>query len=170
MNRLRAAQLILSSRVVVFGVFLSLFVLSPRAFAAPAPSSCPWVTQGSARAALGGSVSATVQVLESGEGSCTFTRQQGAKDTLKVAVARTVLPSASCPAESPKLKGVGNEAVLCKVQGAPGELAEMLISRVRELHFTVSVSLHSEGSQTADQGRAEEVVKQIAEQVAGNLF
>lgn len=134
---------------------------------AAAGGSCPWLTQGSAANALGGLVTVTVQVSDSGEGTCAFTRQQGTNDSLKISVQRVAQDS--CPDGSVKLKGIGNEAVLCRVQRSPNELVEMVVSRVRELHFTVSFSLRGE-SRTGDVSRAEEAVKQIAEQVAGNLF
>lgn len=133
-----------------------------------AAPSCPWLTQGSVATALGGPVTASVQVSDSGEGACTFTRQDRRQNSLKVVVQRTA--QNSCPAESSKLKGIGNEAVLCKVQQSPNELIEMVASRVRELHFTVSLALHGGASQSSEINHAEDAVKQISEQVAGNLF
>jgi len=132
-----------------------------------AATNCPWLAQGSAAAALGGPVTASVQVSDSGEGACTFTRD-GAGNNLKIVVQRT--PQKSCPAESTKVKGIGNEAVFCKVQESPNELIEMVVSRVRELHFTVSLAVHRSASHTSETSGAEDAVKQVAEQVAGNLF
>jgi len=137
------------------------------ASASSAATICPWLTQGSAATALGGAVTATIQVAPSGEGSCTFSRQDGPKDVLKIVVSKA--PPESCPAESAKPKGIGNEAALCRVERSPNEAVELLVSRVRDFHFTVSLSVHRDESQTAI-NRAEEAVKQIAEQVAGNLF
>ena len=130
-------------------------------------TSCPWLTQGSAAAVLGGGVTSMVRIAQSGEGSCTFTRQDGPKDVLKIVVSKG--PLESCPAESGKPKGIGNEAGLCKIQRSPNEAVQLLVSRVRDFHFTVSLSVHADALQTA-MSHAEEAVKQIAEQVAGNLF
>lgn len=132
-----------------------------------AATTCPWLTQGSAATALGGAVTAMMQIAGSGEGSCTFTRQGEPKDVLKIVVSKAALES--CPPESAKPKGIGNEAALCKVRRTPNEAVELLVSRVREFHFTVSMSIHGDELQTGI-NRAEEAVKQIAEQVAGNLF
>jgi hypothetical protein len=154
--------------VRTLAIFSALFFALLCASASSAATSCPWITQGSAATALGGPVTAAVQVSDSGEGACTFTRQDGPQNSLKVVVQRTA--QNSCPMESPKLKGIGNEAVLCKVQQAPNERIEIVASRVRELHFTVSLSLQGNTSQASEISRAEEAVKQIAEQVAGNLF
>lgn len=156
MNGLRVAA--------ILGAFLLGLSL---AGASSAATTCPWLTQGSAATALGGAVTATMQIAESGEGSCTFTRHDGPKDVLKIVVSKAMLES--CPAESAKPKGIGNEASLCKVQRSPNEAVELLVSRVREFHFTISMSVHGDESQ-AEISHAEEAVKQIAEQVAGNLF
>lgn len=140
------------------------FVFASASFAA---TTCPWLTKGSAATALGGGVTATVQTAESGEGSCTFTRQDGGKDILKIDVSKA--PLESCPAESSKPKGIGNEAALCRIHRSPNEAVELVVSRVRDFHFTVSLSVHADALQTG-MNHAEEAVKQIAEQVAGNLF
>lgn len=150
--------------VAVFGALLFGLVSTQ---GASATTTCPWLTQGSAATALGGGVTATAQIAQSGEGSCRFTRQDGPKDVLKIVVSKA--PLESCPAESAKPKGIGNEAALCKVQRSPNETVELVVSRVRDLHFTVSLSVHGDELRTGI-NHAEENVKQIAEQVAGNLF
>jgi hypothetical protein len=154
------------ARLIRFTFALLLALICSSALHA-ANSSCPWLTQGSAATALGGPVTATVQISGSGEGTCAFTRQQGTNDSLKISVQRA--SQESCPDDSAKLKGIGNEAVLCKIRRSPNELIQIVVSRVRELHFTVRFSLRGE-SRAGDLNRAEEAVKQIAEQVAGNLF
>ena len=164
MSRLRKAALGAAPRALGVLVLLAFALLAPCVSAA---ANCPWVTPGSAVNWLGGPVSAVVRVSESGEGSCTFTRQAGAKSILKIVVSKAALES--CPAHSAKPQGIGNEAALCKLQPSPNEAVELLVSRVREFHFTVSLSMprdESPGGIT----HAEDAVKQIAEQVAGNLF
>jgi len=144
-----------------------LLVLLLCAGTSSAATTCPWLTQGSAATALGGTVTAAVQIAESGEGSCTFTRQDGLKNVLKIVVSKASLES--CPPESAKPKGIGNEAALCKVQHSPNEAVELLVSRVRDFYFTVSISVHGDESPIGI-NHTEEAVKQIGEQVAGNLF
>lgn len=148
--------------------FLVLVLLAPATVSAA--NNCPWLTQGSAETALGGRVSATVKVSSSGEGSCTFLRQEGPRDTLKVVVQKAAM--GSCPAGSPELKGIGNEAVMCTMRRSPNESVEMIVSRVRELHFTVQVTTHKRGSAAGDgrPDRMDSALEQLAEQVAGNLF
>jgi hypothetical protein len=135
-----------------------------------AATNCPWYTQGSAEKIFGGSVAAAIQVSDSGEGSCTFTRQQGTtNDVLKVVI-QSAAPPTTCPADSAKLKGVGNEAVFCTLAGPHDQTTYMVVSRVRDLHFTISIATHHEKSTGPDAAHFDEAVKQAAEQVAGNLF
>lgn len=146
---------------------LSLALLMPAKLAAA--NNCPWLTKGSAETALGGSVTATVEVSNSGEGFCTFTRQEGtSKDTLKIVVQKT--PQPSCPAGSPKLTGIGNEAVMCTVRRSPEQTLEMIVSRVRELNFTISMTSHKQPPKSPETNPGESTIAQVAEQVAGNLF
>jgi|SRR5277367_2481833 len=152
-------------------------LLFSAAFLMPAKSSaatnCPWLTKGSAATALGGSVSVTAQVSDSGEGSCTFTREEATskdnfKDVLKIAVQKA--PQPTCPAGSPKLIAIGNEAVTCTLRRPPVESVEMIVSRVRDLHFTVSITTHKQGAQPSNPSESADALEQVAEQVAGNLF
>jgi hypothetical protein len=146
--------------------FLALSLLSPRKSGA---GVCPWVTQGSADVVLGGDSAAAVQVSASGEGVCSFRLDQGGSaSTLKVTVRKVA--EGSCPAGSPELKGIGNEATICTVRRSRSEVVETIFSRVREMHFTVSITIRQKSSQPPEVGHFEDGIKQIAEQVAGNLF
>lgn len=128
---------------------------------------CPWLTEGSAAKALGGDVSVTVNVSDSGEGSCGFARRQGGEN-LEILVSETALPV--CPPASASLKGIGNEAARCKLTAAHGESAEKISSRVRELHFTVTLTSHEQKSAAKPSDAQDDALEQIAEQVAGNLY
>jgi hypothetical protein len=126
-------------------------------------TTCPWLTQGSASRVLGGDVSTKVSVSDTGEGSCRFLREQRSPDTLKVLVSKNAL--ASCPAESKELKGIGNQAAMCRVNGV-----EMVSGRVRDLHFTVTLTSREKKSPVKLPDVQEDALEQIAEQIAGNLF
>ena len=131
-------------------------------------TGCPWLTEGSAAHALGGDVFVTVTVAEPGEGSCKFSRQPGSSNSLQIVVSKSPLPT--CSSASTKLLGIGNEAASCMLPGSHGEAVEMVSSRVRDLHFTVTlVSRGSKGAaKSADP--QDDALEQIAEQVAGNLY
>ena len=135
-------------------------------------TNCPWVTLGSAATALGGDPTSNVQLSEKakGEGSCTFSFADAAsKQTLKVVVGKAAAQD-PCPSGSAPLTGVGNGAIMCTLRHGSEEVVEMIVSRVRETHFTVSISIRRKGSRNASVGHYEDGLKMIAEQVAGNLF
>jgi hypothetical protein len=141
---------------------------SPQSPAQPvAEIACPWLTSGTAAAALGGEVSVTASVSESGEGICKFGRQQGPARSLEIVVSKTALPA--CPPGSLQLKGIGNHAELCKRPGSPGESVQLLSSRVRDQYFTLTLTSHLIEKQPAADLQ-EQPLENIGEQVAGNLY
>jgi len=136
--------------------------------AAPLPTGCPWLTQGSAAKALGGAVSATAHLSDAGEGWCNFTRQEKPDAFLKVEISKSALPS--CGAESTKLRGVGNEAMRCSIPGSGDQRGEMISGRVRDLYFVITLEAGTKKTSADSAGAQEDVFQQVAEQVAGNLF
>ena len=135
---------------------------------AHARTGCPWLTQGNAAWALDGDVSVTVNVSNIGEGSCVFSRQQAPSDSLEILVSKSALPA--CPPESGTLKGIGNEAATCRPPASHGESREMINSRVRDLHFTVTRASRRQKSTAKLTDAQDDELEQIAEQVAGNLY
>jgi hypothetical protein len=140
--------------------------------AKPAPmahagTGCPWLTEGSAAHALGGDASVTVKVAE-GEGTCNFGRLQGGADWLEIVVSKAALPV--CPAGSISLKGIGNEALVCRHAGLHSESVEMISSRVRDVHFTVKMTARVQKSPARPDDPQNDALEQVAEQVAGNLY
>ena len=135
---------------------------------APLLTTCPWLTQGSAVRMLGGDVSVAVHVSDAGEGSCNFVRKQEPGAFLKIEVSKAALPS--CGADSTKLRGIGNEAMRCRLAGSSGKDAEMISSRVRDLHFTLTLALQGKDSAASSADVQQDAFERIAEQVAGNLF
>ena len=142
---------------------------APKPGSLPHPGAgCPWLTSGSAAHALGGEVSVTVKVSNTGEGSCSFSRQRGTPDSLEVLVSKATLPV--CPADSTSLKGIGNEALTCRPSGSRNEAVEMVSSRVRDLHFTVTLTARGPKTTAKPADPHDDALEQIAEQVAGNLY
>jgi hypothetical protein len=132
------------------------------------PVVCPWLTQGTAAKMLGGDVSVIANVSDSGEGECKFTREQGSPDTLEIVVSKTTL--SGCPADSIPLRAIGNEAVLCRRSDPRGEGVQTVSSRVRDQHFTVTITTRGHEKAVKAQDPQDEPVARIAEQVAGSLF
>ena len=135
----------------------------------PPQVSCRWLSLGSAAKALGGDVHLTVSVPVNGEGSCQFSRQQGSHDSLTVLVGKAATLSI-CSKAHTTLRGIGNEAARCMVPGPHGETIEMVSSRVRDVHFTVTLATGGRKPPTKTSDEREDALEQIAEQIAGNLY
>ena len=150
-----------------FVLLLTFVLLSANALRAE--PVCPWLTKGTAAAMLGGDVSAVIKLTPPEQGSCAFTLQQGtATYSLEVFVENT--PHTTCPPASPKLPGIGNEALSCTLHRSPNETAEVISSRVRTLYFTVSLTTKGTATPTSLVSKQKDIVERAAEQVAGNLF
>lgn len=133
----------------------------------PSPVFCPWFTQGSAARALGSDVTVTVNVSNTNEGSCKFLSRQDSMNSLEILVDKASVPA--CPTDSLRLTGIGNEATRCRLRESHGGLVEMVSSRVREVQFSVTLSLHGQKS-FKPSDPSNDTLQQIAEQVAGNLY
>src|SRR5271165_6075128 len=123
-------------------------------------TGCPWLTHGNAAWALGGDVSVTVNVSNTGEGSCVFSREQAPSDSLEILVSKSTLPA--CPPESGTLKGVGNEAATCRPPASHGENLEMISSRVRDLHFTVTLTSRGQKGHAKPDDPQNDALEQVA--------
>ena len=135
----------------------------------PSQASCPWLPLGSAAKALGGDVYLTVSLPVNGEGSCKFLRQQDSHDSLTVLVGNAAALS-SCSEAHTTLRGIGNDAARCKLPSSHGKTIEMVSSRVRDMHFTVTLAASGRKSPKKSSDEQEDVLEQVAEQVAGNLY
>src|SRR5271168_132324 len=141
-------------------------------------AKCPWINEATARGILGGAVTATVNVSDHGDGVCEFSRRQGAVvRQLRVSVdIMTDIPKqfptylAQCPPKSTPLRAIGNEAVMCSIQGNGDQYAERVVGRVRDQAFVVSVSSSVRDDPSMTQAMRREKANLVAEQVAGILF
>lgn len=134
-----------------------------------ASSKCPWLTQGSATAILGGDVSNSVLVADDTSGSCHFLRRQAATTyELSVEVAQPLTDS--CPPDSQKPIGIGTGALQCSVTPSPTHFTEQIDGQVRALHFRVAISTSGIRLSTAQRQSQRENLRRAAEEVAGNLF
>jgi hypothetical protein len=140
------------------------FLIAPPA---QAQSACPWLTEGTAAAALGGPAIPAVQL--SGDpnrpmGRCIFSRQQA---VLEIAVSGAPLEP-GCPANSAKLTGIGNEATFCRLDSK--QTRYVINSRVRDLYFRVSLAIPAPAPASQPLDHEREQIQLIAEQVAGSLY
>ncbi len=155
---------------------LALALFSPAI--SKAQTKCPWLNEATARGILGGDVTILVKLNDQGAGVCKFTRQQGsAIHELRISVnLMTDIPKqfptylAQCPPKSPALPATGNEAVTCTTHTKENHYAELVVGRVRNQAFAVSLSSTVQDDPSMTQKERREKTNLIAEQVAGILF
>jgi hypothetical protein len=153
--------------------FLRLFLFSTLLIAAShvraVAQSCPWMTQGSADKLLGGSAMATIQIVDDKQGSCSFIRSDGnANYGLAIAVSHEAV--GVCPEGSMTIKGIGNEARSCYLNRSASMSVERISSRVRDAFFTVTLSVVESKNGGMTEEMRHDILDQVAELVAGNLF
>jgi hypothetical protein len=143
-----------------------------------AQAKCPWINEATASGILGGDVTLSATVSDRGEGVCEFSRrQQDVVYQLRISVNIMIniakeFPTyiAQCPPKRTPLRAVGNEAVICSIQGKGVTSAEMVVGRVRDQAFAVSMSSSLQEDPSMTQEVRREKATRVAEQVAGILF
>ncbi len=133
---------------------------------------CPWLTEGTAAALMGGDIRASVHV-SADEGICEFSRSAdgdrngavlGEGLHLRIAVGRQ--QPRECATGEP-LTGIGENSVLCAAD-VEGKHKLMIRGRVRNTYFLLTLTA-MEASAT-DMASLRRTLEQVAEEVAGNLF
>jgi hypothetical protein len=155
-------------------LFLALLSV-PLAHAAVQP--CPWLNAATAAGVLEGPVTVSVTYLdqENADAACEFTRKEDhivrtlriEVDTMKDLTRDFPHYLAKCGQDAKHLKAIGNEAVVCSKPGQNKQVAEQVVSRVRDRAFVVDV--FSNGP-AAERDSIREKARKTAEQVAGFLF
>lgn len=147
----------------------------PAALAVAQP--CPWLNAATAAGVLEGPVSVSVTYFdqENTDAACEFTTKGNRSvRTLRIEVQTMKdlthdFPRylAKCGQDAKPLRAIGNEAILCTMPRKANQVAEQVVSRVRERAFIVAV-LSSDPTAKPDAVR--DKTRKIAEQVAGFLF
>jgi hypothetical protein len=141
-------------------------------------TKCPWIQEATARGILGGAVTSSVTIKDTGDGVCEFTRQQrDVQHHLSVLVITMAdIPkeysrfTAQCESKGTPLKAIGNEAVECSIQTQANLYAEKVVGRVRDRAFVVTVASSLKNDASMNQEVRRDKVHLAAEQVAGILF
>jgi hypothetical protein len=138
---------------------------------------CPWLNEATAAGFLKAEVTSTVTHpnKEKDDADCEFIHRDGSIVTgLQIEVETVSDPNplftsyvARCGANPEPVKTIGNEAVVCSLDGKKGKFVETVVGRVRNRVFVVRIS--SSGDESA-RATARERGRKIAEQVAGILF
>jgi hypothetical protein len=147
----------------------------PAAQAATQP--CPWLNAATAAGVLEGPVTVSVTYLdqENVDAACEFTyKADHTIRTLRIEVDTMKNLShdfprylAKCGQAAKPLRAIGNEAIECSVPGKNNQVAEQVVSRVRERAFIVDVQSNRSA---AERDAMRDKARKIAEQVAGFLF
>ena len=110
-----------------------------------------------------------------GDADCNFDRKRGAFTyELRIGVQTVDSPrnefaalAAQCRPNPASLKAIGNEAVLCNTRSPGGRSVAQVVSRVRNRVFTIRITTNDS---MLTPGWLDERARDVAEQVAGNLF
>lgn len=156
-------------------LFLALLIV-PAAYAATA-QTCPWLNAATAAGVLEGSVTVSVSYLDpdNRDAACEFTYSADHTvrtlrievDTMKELSHDFPQYIAKCGQDAKALPAIGNEAFVCRIPGYDKQVAEQVVSRIRERVFIVGILSNGPvAERDAMRGKA---IK-IAEQVAGFLF
>jgi hypothetical protein len=156
-------------------ILLLVLLAVPAARAATQP--CPWLNAATAAGVLDGpvTVSVTYSDQDNTDASCEFTNKADhTVRTLRIEVETMKdlahdFPRylAKCGPGAKSLKAIGNEAVVCSLPGRNSQVAEQVVSRVRDRAFVVDVLSNGSGS---ERDAIRDKARKIAEQVAGFLF
>jgi hypothetical protein len=155
-----------------------LFVLLVMSLLAHAETTevCPWMNAATAGGFLEGTVTSDVtRPANKFDATCEFVRHDGKVvvrlwievTTMKDTVAEYPSYISKCGTGATPLRAIGNEALVCSLKEKKKQVAEQIVSRVRERAFIVRVSSNA---RPLEQTVLREKAREISEQVAGSLF
>jgi hypothetical protein len=159
-------------------------LLSAGGSACVGQATCPWMNAATAGGVLGGEVRSLVTGLTpAGDATCEFVRPGGSGAEAMLRIAVHTMPHlaqdyagyvALCGAGAVKLRGIGNEAVRCIAQSGSSKGEELIVGRVRDRAFVITIKAEWIGekppSATKTRNPMSDDSENIAEQVAGSLF
>jgi len=160
------------------GLFLLALVVT---FVAPlhcrGQSSCPWINAATAEGVLDSKVDSSVQETRGKDMNCTFKSVETSGTRSLVVEVRDIddrekgyaEAESKCTSAPTPVRGLGNEAFEC-VADHPDSHAMMIIGRVREKLFVVSVIMTGRRDRGLTAASLEDKVTIAAGQVVGNLF
>jgi hypothetical protein len=158
-------------------LWICILVLLSVPAAGAATQPCPWLNAATAAGVLEGPVTVSVTYFDQDntDAACEFTHKADHTiRTLRIEVETMRdlahdFPQylAKCGQDAKSLRAIGNEAIVCSIPGKNKQVAEQVVSRVRDRAFIVDVL--SNGS-AAERDAIRDKARKIAEQVAGFLF
>ncbi|MGD0629134.1 MAG: hypothetical protein ABR987_07270 [Terracidiphilus sp.] len=144
-----------------------------------AKNNCPWINEATAGGLLGGEAVGEFTAASAGQAAvCTFT-QTGANfmRTLRITVevtpdthVRLQAAEQACGKNAAPIQAIGNEASMCALDTRSSGLSELVVGRVRDQLFTITVSTTLKDDLILTRMSLKEKAYTASEQVAGNLF
>jgi hypothetical protein len=158
-------------------LWILILLLFSMSVSCAAAQPCPWLNAATAAGVLEGPVTVSVTYVDQDnvDATCEFTYKADHTvrtlrievDTMKDLAHDFPRYLAKCGQGASALKAIGNEAVECSMPDKSKQVAEQVVSRVRDRAFIVDVL--STGPATQRDAMRDKA-RQIAEQVAGFLF
>lgn len=153
-----------------------LFILA--AMACRGQTICPWMNQATASGLIATPMDAPQMQGTFPNITCVYTSTPAAEiTTLTIQVAQMAKVSsefsgymAKCSGGKVLLKAIGNEAEMCPVDGLPRTRAEIVVGRVRDRAFVVTLSRTGRLKAPIQRDTMESQTHAVAEQIAGFLF
>ncbi len=153
-----------------------ILALSTGSCLAQTPAVCPWLTSGTAAAALGGPVELNLHLESTSQGTCRFTRGSGMEEeSIEVAISKVKPPS--CPVGGAKLAGFGNEAVECESTNSSAFAVNAIAGRLRDVYFSVRITtprakspIPPANDEPGNPDIVPSILQRVTEQVVGNLY
>jgi len=156
-----------------------LFVLLGVAVNCHAKNNCPWINEATASGLLGGDAVGDFTEPSTGQPAvCTIIQTgTGFTRTLRITVevtpdthARWQSAAQVCGKNAASLQAIGNESAMCAVDNHGPGLAELVVGRVRDQLFTITISTTLKDDLILTRTSLKEKAYTASEQVAGNLF
>jgi len=144
-----------------------------------AKNNCPWINEATASGLLGGDAVNEFTEASAGQPAvCTIT-QAGAGFTRTLRITVEVVPDThvrwqtaaqACGKNAASIQAIGNEASMCPLDNHSAGLAELVVGRVRDQLFTITLSTTLKDDLILTRMSLKEKIYTASEQVAGNLF
>jgi len=160
-------------------ILLGLCAVIAMPSACMAKNNCPWINEATASGLLGGNAEgAFIETTPRQPADCTFTQQDsGVMRTLRITVEQSGDPrrqlsavSSLCGPNSTPVRAIGNEAMMCSLEGRNSLHGTFLAGRVRDRVFTITLSTTLKNDPLFTQDSLQAKIHIAAEQVSGNLF
>ena len=144
-----------------------------------AKNNCPWINEATASGLLGGEAVNEFTEASAGQPAvCTITQSgAGFTRTLRITVevtpgthARMQTAAQACGKNASPLQAIGNEASICPLDIRNAALSELVVGRVRDQLFTITLSTTLKDDPILTRMALKEKAYTASEQVAGNLF